>query len=128
MTPRRRGARPGDKRKLDPARTRGRGRTRRATGTLALTRQGLAFVDLEGGGPGIIVSMGALGDAVHGDRVEVELTHQPRGRRAEGIIQHVLERTERRLAGTLAVIHDTLRFDPGRGRFVGGPPPGAMAS
>ncbi|MCS6799489.1 MAG: VacB/RNase II family 3'-5' exoribonuclease [Myxococcota bacterium] len=79
------------------------GRGRRAWPTLrgVLTRhpRGFGFVTADDGGPDVFVPPTAMGAALHGDRVEVEL--RTRGPRREGIVRAVLERRGRALAGVV---------------------------
>ena len=98
MSPRRRGPR------SPSSHTRGRGRrvrARREQGVFVRTRSGLAFVDLDSGGPGAVIEDPARSSVVHGD-VGLVLVRKRRQGRPEGEIVRVLERTERRLGGTIA--------------------------
>ncbi|MDQ3033207.1 MAG: VacB/RNase II family 3'-5' exoribonuclease [Myxococcota bacterium] len=69
------------------------------SGWLNITPRGFAFVTADDGGPDVFVSGRSLGNAMHGDRVEVAARRSPQGR--EGEVVGVLERGMVRVAGTL---------------------------
>ncbi|HET9947563.1 MAG TPA: ribonuclease R [Longimicrobiales bacterium] len=70
------------------------------TGTLAVTRQGDAFVRPDGSGPDVFVPGGRLAGAMDGDRVVVRIDRRPRGRSPEGVVLEVLERARSTVVGT----------------------------
>jgi ribonuclease R len=75
-------------------------------GTLHMTKQGLAFVTIEGSDEQVFIPPRFRGMAVHGDKVEVSLFAQTAKKREEGDLQEgeivrVLERGREDLVGTL---------------------------
>ncbi len=76
------------------------------TGKLAMTKQGLGFVTVEGTDEQVFIPPRFRGMAVHGDTVEVSLFAQPtrqqeEGDKPEGEITRVIERGRTDLVGTL---------------------------
>ncbi len=71
----------------------------RFRGQLRVHPRGFGFVDLDGSEPSIFIPAVALGPALHGDRVLVEVEQGQRG--PEGRVVGVIERGRRHLAGVL---------------------------
>ena len=76
------------------------------TGKLAMTKEGLGFVTVEGTDEQVFIPPRFRGMAVHGDTVEVSLFAQPtrqqeEGDKPEGEITRVIERGRTDLVGTL---------------------------
>jgi ribonuclease R len=92
-------ARPGQRFKLSRQTAGARGSDRE--GLLSVHARGFGFVaSLGDSGDDVFVPPGAMGGAMHGDRVRVRITSR-RARGAEGEVVAVLERGLRRIAGTL---------------------------
>ena len=76
------------------------------TGTVRMTREGFIFVEVEGREEDIYVKAGKTRGALHGDTVRVALT-KPRtagGRRDEGEVTELLERSRKPFVGILHVV------------------------
>lgn len=76
-------------------------------GPASITRNGDAFVRVEGGGPDVFVPGVNLGSTMDGDRVVVRIESHPRGRSPVGRVIKVLERARTAVVGTL---HHGRRF------------------
>jgi ribonuclease R len=75
---------------------------RLVSGRLSTHRDGYGFVEPEGEErPDIFVRRRNMGGALHQDRVQVQVTFEKGGGRAEGRITRVLERASHRLTGVL---------------------------
>lgn len=71
---------------------------KKVTGTLSVQRSGVGFVKLDAPGKGeAFISEYHMGDAWHGDRVEVALFPDKRGKNRDGRITGVLERATKEL-------------------------------
>lgn len=73
------------------------------TGKLSLTQRGFGFVILDDGeNDDIFVREADIGDAMHGDKVQVSITiDSTTGKRREGIIIGIIERSTTQIVGTL---------------------------
>lgn len=76
----------------------------RATGTVDITRSGAAFIESKDSGlsKDIFVPQSRIGNALHGDKVEVRWWLSTRGK-PEGEVTRVLERHAEQFIGTLVV-------------------------
>lgn len=84
-------------------------------GWLSVTRRGFGFVASEDGGPDAFIPAPAMGDALHGDRVEVSIQASPRGR--DGRVLRVLTRGLARVAGRLVRQGSQRWLEPGDPRL-----------
>ena len=75
--------------------------TKIVAGQLSVTRSGNGFLACDAGGPDVYVRAMNLGTALHGDRVDVELSGRPRRSGApEGRVVKILERGSSSVVGT----------------------------
>ena len=86
-------------------------RTVEYTGTLSMTREGFAFLlvsTVEGGAPveDVFIPARKLGGALHGDLVRVAVVPRKavNGRRVEGEVIHILERSARPYIGIVQIV------------------------
>jgi ribonuclease R len=87
-------------------------------GTVQQYRGGFAFVARKDkAGEDIFVPPGAIGGALHGDRVLVEIVKPEGQRKAEGRIVEILERKTRNIVGTLEVGRSNGRIIPWDKKF-----------
>lgn len=85
-------------------------------GVLSLHPRGFGFVAAEDGLPEVHVPLGAIGPALHGDRVEVEAISNDRGR--EGRVVGIVERRRGRLVGSVhGDLNRRMVFSPGDPRL-----------
>lgn len=96
--------------KTGDAEKRGGGGSREKTGTIAISRTGVGFVDL-GFGEDVIIPSGATGTALAGDTVAVVPAGYDRGRRA-GRVVRVVERARERFVGTVYQEDGSFLFRP----------------
>ncbi|HJL01091.1 MAG TPA: ribonuclease R [Polyangiaceae bacterium LLY-WYZ-15_(1-7)] len=68
-------------------------------GVLTMNPRGFGFVSTDDGGDDVFIPPGAMGAALHGDRVEIIARPSPKGR--EGTVISVLQRRPERFTGTL---------------------------
>jgi ribonuclease R len=89
-------------------------RGRRLVGSIALHRDGYAFVTPDGadGSDNLFVPARFVRPAMHGDRVLVSIERGPRGGRPEGHVIRVLERAHATLLGRFEIVHDVARVVP----------------
>ncbi len=89
-------------------------RGRSVTGTLALHRDGYAFVTPDGhdGADNLFVPARFVRPAMHGDRVLITVGRGPRSGRPEGKVARVLERAHTSLLGRFELEHGVGRLVP----------------
>ena len=61
--------------------------------------RGFGFVTVEGREQDIFIPEDKTGGALHGDRVQITVEHEPSGKRAEGAVIRVLEHANQRIIG-----------------------------
>ena len=61
--------------------------------------KGFGFVTVEGMEEDVFIPADKTGSALHGDKVQIVVEEEPRGRRAEGAVVRVLERANRHIVG-----------------------------
>lgn len=69
-------------------------------GIFAGTQRGFGFVTVEGEDSDIFVPEAATGGALHGDKVQVQVSGKQTGKRREGLIVKILERNTTEIVGT----------------------------
>lgn len=69
-------------------------------GTFSGTQRGFGFVVLESGEEDIFIPAEATKGALHGDRVAAVIKEEHTGRRKEGVIVNILERSKNEIVGT----------------------------
>lgn len=89
-----------------------RGRT--LAGTIALHRDGFAFVTPDGtdGSATLFIPARHVRPAMHGDHVLVTIERSPRDGRPAGRVLRVLERAHLKLIGRIELVHDVARLVP----------------
>jgi ribonuclease R len=86
-------------------------RTAEITGTVRATRSGFAFLERDDGGEDLLLAGGAMGGAIHGDRVRVSLHERsPYDFRPEAHVEEILARPDPYFTGNV--------FRLGRSWFV----------
>ncbi len=90
---------------------RGRGRKKQekkvfpqAVGKVQMTREGYAFVIIEGDDDDVFVKASKTRGALHGDQVRVTITREKTDRRREGEIIEIIERSPRPFIGVLQIV------------------------
>ncbi len=90
---------------------RGRGRSKQekkvfpqAVGKVQMTREGYAFVIIEGEEDDVFVKASKTRGALHGDQVRVTITREKTDKRREGEIIEILERSPRPFIGILQIV------------------------
>ncbi len=90
---------------------RGRGRGKKekkvfpqAVGKVQMTREGYAFVIIEGEEDDVFVKASKTRGALHGDQVRVTITREKTDKRREGEIVEILERSPRPFIGVLQIV------------------------
>ncbi|NNM31537.1 MAG: ribonuclease R [Gemmatimonadetes bacterium] len=89
--------------------------SKRRSGLLTVTRGGHGFVRLEGGGGEVFVPPEALGGALPGDRVSVEITAYPPGKSPVGEVTDILDAGPTVLSGRYEAAGEVgfvIPFDP----------------
>ena len=73
-------------------------------GTVQMTREGYAFIIIEGEDDDVYVRANKIGGALHGDRVKVAVTREKTERtRREGYVVEIVERSKRPFVGILHI-------------------------
>lgn len=80
-------------------------------GTLDITRSGMGYVISEGREKDVLVKPNDFNKAMHGDKVTVKIKESD-GRRAEGVIQDVMERKQTEFIGNMEVHENFAFFKP----------------
>ncbi|MEO5649804.1 MAG: ribonuclease R [Ginsengibacter sp.] len=80
-------------------------------GTLDITRSGMGYVIAEGREKDVLVRPQDFNKAMHGDTVRVKIK-ESNGRRAEGIIEEVVERKQTEFIGNIEVSESFAFFKP----------------
>ncbi len=88
----------------DKKKTKNPGNVRRYTGILDVSKSGMGFVAVEGMEKDIIIKKGGLGNAMHGDTVQVESKgYADNNKRVEGYIVNVVTRKQSDFTGRVEV-------------------------
>ena len=77
-------------------------------GTLDITRSGMGYVIAEGREKDVLVRPNYFNKAMHGDTVLVKIK-EPNGKRAEGVVEEVVERKQTEFIGNIEV-HENFSF------------------
>jgi ribonuclease R len=126
------GARPNDappREHHHDRRSRGRGKADLRTGRLSMHARGFGFVVTEEEGPDVFIPPPALGNAMHGDKVQVRVFPSPKG--FDGQVLDVLERAVHYIGGQLQMLPHVTFVEPdderlkARVQVVGKLPPDA---
>lgn len=70
------------------------------SGIFCGTQKGFGFVTVEGEPDDIFIPEAGVGDALHGDKVQVRISAEQKGKRREGVITAILERNTKEIVGT----------------------------
>lgn len=73
------------------------------TGRVLMSREGYAFIKIDGEKDEIFVGSRKLRGALHGDSVRVAISRKQRGERKEGEVVSIIERNKRPFVGTLQI-------------------------
>lgn len=69
-------------------------------GVFSGTQRGFGFVSVEGEEEDIFIPEIAVGGALHGDKVQIRLSEEQKGKRREGVVTAILERNTTEIVGT----------------------------
>ena len=85
----------------------GRGKREESTGKVSMTREGYAFIVIDGVEDDVFIPASRMRGALHGDTVRISVLSKRSGsRRKEGEVVEIVERTKRPFTGILQIVGD----------------------